>query len=116
MSSTFPLLVLILGTATAFSYSPNHGGLMRVMKKSTSQNPEASAGAGYPLNDVIIKYLKRRPAKNPSCWFQYNIKCPRSSWISQSPAKTSAADRDSRQPVVKHLRAKLSLLKHILVI
>ena len=115
MSSTFPLLVLILGAATAFSYSPNHGGLMRVMKKSTSQNPEASAGAGYPLNDVIIKYLKRRPAMNPSCWIQYNRKCPRSSWISRSQAEASAAVRDSRQPVMKHLGAKLGLLKHILL-
>ena len=118
MPGTFPLLVLILGTATAFSYSPNHGGLMRVMKKNTSQNPGESGAAGYPLQDNTLKYLKTRPAKNPSCWFQYNTQPPRSSRISCSLAEAlkplSAGGRDSWQPLVKRLGAKLKLLKHIL--
>ena len=117
MSGTFPLLVLILGTATAFPYPPNHGGLMRVMKKNTSQNPGESGAAGYPLQDNTLNYLKTRPAKNPSCWFQYYTKPSRSSRISclaEALKPLSAGGRDSWQPAVKRLVAKLELLKHIL--
>ena len=139
MSGTFTLLVLVLGAATAFSaaYPANYGGVVRVMKRSTYQSggypeesggernplqdvilkrstsqsrghPEESRGPGYPLQDVTLKYL-RRPAKNPSCWFQYYTKCPRRPWIkssriSQIPVEAapplSTGARDSWQPIV----------------
>ena len=101
MFGTLPLLVLILGAATAFSYPANHGGTVRRMKRSTSQSisfPEE--GGGIPSQDVTLKYLKSSSsAIKPSCWFQYYTTCPRSSWLHQGQAKPmtplSAAGRTS---------------------
>ena len=106
MLGTFPLLSLILGMATVFSYPDNHGGLVRRMKRSTSQSSEfPQDGGGNPPQDVILTYLKTsRSAIKPSCWFQYYTRCSRSSWLHQGQAEVaaplSAAGRDSWQPVV----------------
>ena len=100
MLGTFPLLSLILGMATVFSYPDNHGGLVRRMKRSTSQSSEfPQDGGGNPPQDVILTYLKTsRSAIKPSCWFQYYTTCPRSSLLRQGQAEAttalSAAGRD----------------------
>ena len=100
MLGTLPLLVLISGAATAFSYPANYGGTVRRMKRSTSPSGKfPQEGGGNPPQDVTLKYLKTsRSAINPSCWFQYYTTCPRSSLLRQGQAEAttalSAAGRD----------------------